>query len=145
MPTDPRPTPLEAEPDDVPRLDGVRRAWAGAGAGARRVVALLVALTLVGTGLAVWWGLSSTVGKPTWNDLAYDVRGPREVLVRFQLTRPEDSAVRCTVIAQETGHATVGRAVVDVPPGPPATGVHEVTVRTTSLAVIGRVRTCVTV
>lgn len=142
MPTAPRPASADAEPDDVPRLSGARRAWSGTSERVRRIVAFGAALTLVGTVLAVWWGLASTLGKPSWNDLAYDVRNPREVVVRFQLTRPEDITVRCTIVAQETGHATVGRTTVDIPPGPPATGVHEVTVRTTSLAVIGRVRTC---
>ena len=74
--------------------------------------------------------------------VAFDVVDDRLTTMRFELTKPTDMTVDCTVIAQETNHGVVGRTVVTVGPTQTPSTVHEVQIKTTTLAVIGTVRTC---
>ena len=75
-------------------------------------------------------------------DVSFDVVDDRLTTMRFELTKPTDMTVDCTVIAQETNHGVVGRTVVTVGPTQTPSTVHEVQIKTTTLAVIGTVRTC---
>ena len=43
---------------------------------------------LLGCAMAVWWGLASTVGKPSWTDLSYRVVDDRTVDVTYLVSRP---------------------------------------------------------
>lgn len=97
---------------------------------------------LAGIGLTVWWALAATIPKPMWGDLAYRVQDDEHVRVAYQLTRPTDRTVVCTIEAKEVNHATVGRVQDVVPPGPQRSLVRHVEVRTTSRAVYGGVRRC---
>ncbi len=97
---------------------------------------------LVGIGLAVWFGLAASIGKPVWGNLGYDVRDARHTVVTYQLTRPTDRTVVCSVFAKDMNHATVGRVDDVIPPGGEPRLVRDVEVRTTSKAVMGEVRQC---
>ncbi len=119
-----------------------REAWAGLSAGRQRYVVAGVVLTIVGTLLVVWFALSATVDKPNWRDVAFEVPDDTHVVVRFEITKPESMTAVCTLLAQQTDHGVVGRTTVTIPPASTRTTSHEAQIRTTSLAVIGTVRTC---
>lgn len=120
----------------------VRDAWSGLCASRRRFVALGVALTVIGTVIAVWFALSATVNKPNWRDMAFEVPNEQVVRVRFEVTKPPDMTAVCTLLAQQTNHGVVGRTTLTIPPADQRTTWHEAQIRTTSLATIGTVRTC---
>lgn len=97
---------------------------------------------LVGIGLAIWFGLAASVGKPLWGNLGYDVRDDRHIVVTYQLSRPTDRAVVCAVEARELSHAIVGRVEDEIPPGGEPRLVRHVEIRTSARAVAGEVTQC---
>ena len=97
---------------------------------------------LLGCALAVWLGLASTVGKPSWTDLGYRVIDDKAVDVTYLVTRPIGRDVTCAIRAMDKGFATVGLVEVNIP-GSDASSVRRTTrVRTTTRAVTGLVRSC---
>jgi hypothetical protein len=99
-----------------------------------------------GVALAVWFGISSTLGLASWTTTGYVVMDDQSVRVTFELNRPADKTTTCTIHALARDFATVGSVDVRYPP-PPAgsdslTTTETVTVRTTSRAVTGEVKTC---
>jgi len=97
---------------------------------------------LAGVGLAIWFGLSSTMGQPAWQTLGYKVVSDRQVRVDFQVYRPGGTALTCTVEALARDFAPVGTSTVQVPASADETTTESVTLRTTSRAVTGQVKTC---
>ena len=95
-----------------------------------------------GIAIAVWFGLSATVGQPRWQTFGYHVVDDRTVDVTFDVTRPDGRAMVCTVEALDENFASVGSVEVDVPPSPTDTSRIDATVRTTTRAVTGNVKTC---
>ena len=97
---------------------------------------------LLGCGLAVWWGLASTVGRPSWTVLSYHVVDDRTVDVTYLVSRPTARDVTCLVRALDRSFATVGLIEVQVP-GSDTSSVKVTTrVRTTTRAVTGVVKVC---
>ena len=97
---------------------------------------------LLGCGMAVWWGLASTVGKPSWTVLSYHVIDDRTVDVSYLVSRPTGRDVTCVIRAMDRSFGTVGLVEVHVP-GSQASSVNLTTrVRTTARAVTGLVRSC---
>ncbi|MDQ1664361.1 MAG: hypothetical protein QOH75_392, partial [Actinomycetota bacterium] len=93
---------------------------------------------LVGCGLAIWWGIASTVGHPTWTLLSYHVVDDRNVDVTYLVSRPTGRDVTCVVRALDRTFATVGLVEVKVRAydDPEASSVRRTTrVRTTTRAV----------
>lgn len=121
---------------------GPREYWRGITAGRRKAVAFAAVLVVIGSLVAVWFGLASAVGWPVQRDLAYTVHDASSVTVRFEVTKPPEMTAVCEVVAQEVGKVVVGRTDVTIPPSTESTTRHEVTLRTTTLAVIGLVKTC---
>lgn len=121
---------------------GPREYWRSISPGRRKVVGFAAVLVTVGSLVAVWFGLSASVGWPVQRDLAYTVHDAGSVTVRFEVTKPQEMTAVCEVVAQEVGKAVVGRTDVTIPPSTERTTRHEVTLRTTTLAVIGLVKTC---
>ncbi len=138
--------PNDIEADEIAaesaQRGSLRRAWDAQSHGRRIFILVGVALGVLGTIVVVWYALSATVTKPMWRDVSFDVVDDRLTTMRFELTKPTDMTVDCTVIAQETNHGVVGRTVVTVGPTQTPSTVHEVQIKTTTLAVIGTVRTC---
>ena len=97
---------------------------------------------LAGVGLAIWFGLSSTLGQPSWQTLGYKVVSDQQVRVDFQVYRPGGTALSCTVEALSRDFAPVGTSTVQVPASPDETTNESVTLRTTSRAVTGQVKSC---
>ena len=73
---------------------------------------LLIAL---GVALAVWFGLSATVGLPTWQVTGYKVVDNDSVRVDFEVYSPGGKDLVCTVQALAGDFAVVGST--DVPVG----------------------------
>lgn len=136
------PTPLEETASRESWPTALRRHWNRMGRRDRRWSVAGVVLVLVMTVLSVWWGWSATVGTVNWQNVAYHVVDDRTVEVRFQVTKPAGSTARCTLQAQEVGHAVVGRTVVVVPPAAQSIVEQDATIRTTTPAVIGQVKDC---
>ncbi len=96
----------------------------------------------VGVALAVWLGLSASLGQVTWNDTGYRVVDDQTVSVTFDVHRPGSQAVTCVVRAQDESHADVGSLEVAIPAGEPVAVTRTVQVRTTTRAVTGHVKSC---
>jgi hypothetical protein len=104
----------------------------------------IVGVIGIGAGIAlvVWFALSATVGLPTWQTWAYKVVDDRTVTVTFDVTRPGGQPMTCTVEALDRDFGVVGSARHAVPQTETETSRHTATVRTTTRAVTGRVKTC---
>jgi hypothetical protein len=99
---------------------------------------------LLGCAMAVWWGLASTVGRPTWTVLSYRVLDDRSVDVTYLVSPPTGREARCLIGALDRSFATVGLVEVRVP-ATDASSVRRTTkVRTTTRAVTGVVKSCTT-
>ncbi|MDC5696931.1 DUF4307 domain-containing protein [Intrasporangium calvum] len=96
----------------------------------------------LGVALAVWFGLSATVGLPAWQTMGFKVVDNRSVWVDFEVYSPGGKDVTCTVHALSRDFAVVGSTEVPVELGGVDTVRRQVTVRTTSLAVTGAVDSC---
>jgi Domain of unknown function (DUF4307) len=97
---------------------------------------------VAGCAIAIWFGLSSTVGHPSWTVQSYHVVDDRTVDVTYLVSRPTGSDVTCMVRAMDRSFGTVGLVEVHVP-GSQATSVQRTTrVRTTTRAVTGVVKSC---
>ncbi|MBB2985630.1 DUF4307 domain-containing protein [Terracoccus luteus] len=96
----------------------------------------------LGVAMSIYWGLHATVGLPTWQTVSYKVIDDRSVRVDFEVTNPGGTALTCTVQALAQDFSTVGTVRVAVPASGNERSEHRVTLRTTSRAVTGEVRTC---
>jgi len=97
---------------------------------------------LAGVGLAIWFGLSATLGQPSWDTLGYKVVSDQQVRVDFQVYRPGGTALTCTIEALAKDFSPVGTTTVDVAASTDETTTEVATLRTTSRAVTGQVKTC---
>ena len=97
---------------------------------------------LAGVALAIWFGLSATLGQPSWQTLGYKVVSDQQVRVDFEVYRPGGTALTCTVEALARDFSPVGTSRVQVPASADETTRLSATLRTTSRAVTGQVRTC---
>ncbi len=108
----------------------------------RRGRLALVTAGVLGVALVVWIGLS-LAGRPvSWKDVGFHVQGPQAIDVTFEVTKPKEATVRCTVTALSESYAQVGVRSVDVGPADTATRRVTVTVQTSELAVTGTVEPC---
>jgi len=97
---------------------------------------------VLGSAIAVWFGLASTLGKPSWTTLSYHVVDDRTVDVTYLVSRPSDRNVSCVIRAMDKGFATVGLLGVDIP-GSESRSVKLTTrIHTTTRAVTGVVKSC---
>ena len=97
---------------------------------------------LAGVGLAIWFGLSATLGQPSWDTLGYKVVSDQQVRVDFQVTRPGGRPITCTIEALARDFSPVGTSTVQVAASAAETTTESATLRTTSRAVTGQVKTC---
>jgi hypothetical protein len=97
---------------------------------------------LLGCALAVWFGLASTLGKATAQDLGYRIVDDRAVDVTYRVSRPAGRDVTCVIRAMDRGFGTVGQIEVHIPGSDQASVQRTTRVRTTARAVTGVVRSC---
>lgn len=96
----------------------------------------------IGVALAVWWGLAATIGKPSWQMFGSTVVDDRTTVVTFDVSRPDGRPLICTVQALAIDFSVVGAIEFEVPQSTTDATRETATVRTTSRAVNGDVRTC---
>jgi hypothetical protein len=97
---------------------------------------------LLGCAMAVWFGLASTVGRPSWAVVGYRVIDDRTVDVTYQVSRPAGRDVICLIRAMDQGFGTVGLAEVHIPSSKTVSVQRTTRVRTTTRAVTGVVKSC---
>ena len=90
-----------------------------------------------------WVSLHDSGNRITATTVAYDVVDDSSVLIRFDVTRPQQLSVSCTLRALDGHFCVVGSAVVAIPPGAEGTTHHVATIRTAARAVTGVVQDCV--
>ena len=109
---------------------------------ARRGRIFLVVAAVVGVAVVVWIGLGMA-GKPvSYKDVGFKVDGSQSVDVTFEVTKPKESTVTCTLTALSESYAEVGVRTVTVGPADEASQRVTATVQTTELAVSGTVDRC---
>jgi hypothetical protein len=96
----------------------------------------------LGVAIAIWFGLSATVGLPSWQTMGYKVVDNQSVRVDFEVYSPDGRDVVCTLHALAADFSVVGSADVPVPLAGHNAAKKSVTVRTTTRAVTGEVDTC---
>jgi len=102
---------------------------------------------VVGIGLSValvvWYGLRGSGNRITATTAGYQVVDDSSVRITFDVDRPAQLAVTCTLSALDGHFTVVGRADVAIPQGNERT-VHRVeTIKTATRAVTGVVQDCV--
>lgn len=127
-PWDPEREEVEAES----RPDRGKRSWWVIGG-------LFVAVAL---GLTVWFGLSSTEDAVTTTDIGFEHPSELEIVMVFDVTRPEGTTVSCTVTAMDGEYGRVGTAEHEVPASEERTTRVRASVRTTTQAVTATVQEC---
>ncbi len=116
----------------IPRpAPGKARAWV------LGTIAILLACSI-----AVWFGLASTLGKPSWTTLSYHVVDDRTVDVTYLVSRPTGRDVTCVIRAMDKGFATVGLLGVGIPGSESQSVKLTSRIRTTTRAVTGVVKSC---
>ena len=97
---------------------------------------------LLGCAMAVWFGLASTLGKPSWTTLGYHVIDDRTVDVTYLVSRPTGRHVTCVIRALDQGFGTVGQLEVDISGSADRSVKRTTRVHTTNRAVTGLVKSC---
>jgi hypothetical protein len=95
-----------------------------------------------GIALVVWFALSATLGLPSWQTYSFKVVDDRSVTVTFDVHRPGGQPLTCTIEALDRDFGRVGSVSFAVPKTETDSSRHTATVRTTTRAVTGQVRTC---
>jgi hypothetical protein len=96
----------------------------------------------LGCAMAVWWGLASTLGEPTWTVMSYHVVDDQAVDVTYLVSRPTDRTVTCVIGALDSSFATVGQIDVHIAASGDPSARLTTRVRTTTRAVTGLVQSC---
>ena len=144
QPPNPAPGTPDAAPADALADRYGRRTGAAGRPWYRRPVPLAAAV--LGGGLLLAYGAWVAVAQsqgPAFTEIGHVIVDDRTAEVRFEVTRDEGQAVRCTVHGLDAGNAEVGVTSVDVPAAGPRSVQETVQVRTTSRAVTVQVKACV--
>ena len=105
--------------------------------------ALGIAFTLAFTVFASWRVLSVADQAIDVTTTGFKVIDDRTLKLSFDVHKPPQVAVVCTVHAQDQKKNVVGTLSVDIPAATDRTTTHEVLIKTTTQAFAGRVRDCV--
>ncbi|MBK8470196.1 MAG: DUF4307 domain-containing protein [Actinomycetales bacterium] len=105
--------------------------------------ALGIAFTVLFTIFASWRVLSVADEQIDATTTGYKVVDERTMTVTFDIHKPPQVAVLCTIQAQDLKKNVVGAAQVDIPTAPTRTTSHQVTIKTTTLAFSGLVHDCI--
>lgn len=84
----------------------------------RRPLAVVgaVALLAAGVGLAAWFAFGSSSADVRGKNVGFEVLGAETVVLTFDVAKPEDATVVCTVEALSSNYAQVGAKEVTVGP-----------------------------
>lgn len=97
---------------------------------------------VLAVGVIVWWGIVSTSGSVRPEVTGYSVESSAQIIVEYDLHRPEGVAVVCRVSALDSSKGRVGTVEDAVPAAGPASVHRVVAVRTSVRAVTGVVDSC---
>lgn len=107
---------------------------------------LPLAAAVLGAALVLAYGTWVSVAQsqgPAFTEIGHVIIDDGTAEVRFEVTRDEGQAVRCTVHGLDAGNAEVGVTSIDVPASGPRSVQETVQVRTTARAVTVQVEACV--
>jgi len=105
--------------------------------------ALGIAFTLAFAGWLGYREYSVADQRVTAQTLGFDVVDARTVSIDFEVSKPPEMTVVCTLQAQDIRHAVVGSATATIPPADQRSSRHEASIRTTTQAVAALVHDCV--
>ncbi len=105
--------------------------------------ALGIAFTLAFTVFASWRVLSVSDQAIDATTTGFKVVDERTLKLTFDVHKPPQIAVVCTVQAQDQKKNVVGTLTVDIPAATERTTTHEVLIKTTTQAFAGLVHDCV--
>ncbi|WPF83153.1 DUF4307 domain-containing protein [Sanguibacter sp. 4.1] len=108
-------------------------------------VRLAVAAVTVAVLSIAWVTMGPTASTVRGKDFGYSVKGPEAVDITFDVAKPEDSTVVCTVEALNENYAQVGTKEVTIGPAEVSEARYTTTIATTELAVTAVVDECVLV
>ncbi|GAA1710920.1 hypothetical protein GCM10009809_04110 [Isoptericola hypogeus] len=110
--------------------------------GRGRTVAIVAAL-VAAVVLVAWFSFEQSRSNPvSYEDVGFDVLGPEQVDVTFQVHMPPGTTAVCTVEALAPSYAQVGTVDVPVGPSDQTTSTYTVQVRTSEEATSGVVAGC---
>jgi hypothetical protein len=104
-----------------------------------RVVAIAGVVLMTVT--AMWFGYAN-YSPVSHQDIGFRVISQWQVEVDFELTKPQDASVVCSIQALNNSYLAVGYLEVELGPSDFQTNRHTVSVNTTELAVTGLVDEC---
>ncbi|MEN3121406.1 MULTISPECIES: DUF4307 domain-containing protein [Janibacter] len=132
-------------PDAVPAWDPEREeaeAESRRDRGSRRWWVVAAVLVTLATALTIWFGISGTRGAITTTDIGFEKDSDSRITMVFDVTRPEGTAVSCTIAAMDGSYARVGTKEQLVPASRERTTRVRAAVRTTTRAVTATVQGC---
>lgn len=110
-------------------------------ADAKRYRPFAIAGVVLMTITAMWFGYAN-YSPVSHQDIGFRVISQWETEVDFELTKPQDATVVCSIQALNNSYLAVGYLEVELGPSDFQTNRHTVTVLTTELAVTGLVDEC---
>ncbi len=108
---------------------------------AKRLRPWAIAGVAVMTITAMWFGFAN-YSPVSHQDVGFRVISQWQTEVDFELTKPKDSTVICTIEALNNSYLAVGYLQVELGPSDFVTNRHTVSVNTTEMAVTGLVDEC---
>lgn len=108
-------------------------------------VRLAVAAVTVAVLSIAWVTMGPSASTVRGKDFGFSVQGPEAVDITFDVAKPRDATVRCTVEALNENYAQVGTKEVLVGPAEVDEARYTTTIATTELAVTAVVDECVLV
>ena len=105
--------------------------------------ALGIAFTLAFAGWLGYREYSVAGQRVTAQTLGFQVVDARTVSIDFEVSKPPEVTVVCTLQAEDIRHAVVGSTTATIPPADQRSTRHEATIRTTTQAVAALVHDCV--
>ena len=91
--------------------------------------------------VAMWFGIAN-FSPVSHRDVGFRVISQWQTEVEFEVTKPTDATVVCTIETLNNSYLTVGYLQVELGPSDFQTNRHKVSVNTTELAVTGLVDEC---
>lgn len=104
-----------------------------------KVLAILGVAAMTVT--AMWFGFAN-YSPISHQDISFRVMSELEIEVEFELSKPTDATVVCSLEALNNAFATVGYVELEFGPSEVTTNRHTVRILTTELAVTGLVDQC---
>ena len=139
----PAPTSDPAAPQPPAPTDLSTRYTPAATPGGRRLkIAGAVAAIAVGVAGAAYLSFGNPGSSVRGQEVSYSVKSSEMVEITFNVAKPEDSTVVCTLNALNTNYAQVGTKTVTIGPSDVGEAQFTVPIATTELAVTAVIESC---